>query len=344
MPHTKKRTYQKKKTNKRKSSSGWQSKLHAARFIPAIAISLFATTLAWQPQAMESPIRDVLAYATNTSPAGLLSATNTQRSNNGAGSLTANAQLASAAQSKAEDMVAKNYWAHVSPDGKQPWAFITAAGYQYTSAGENLAYGFVSSGDTIIGWMNSPSHKENLLNKTFTEVGFGIANSTNFVGDGEQTVVVAMYATPKVAAATTSPSSTPAPTAVKKSTTTVPAAATPAPAPEPIIEQPVAAAPTEESIAVQPIEENIISTASARPTQIGRIQLLTSGAMAWSMTAIIALVLTIGAAWVIHRGIHIKRYALAGEHFLASHLHLDLTVLSIIYLGFVLLSGSGAVR
>src|SRR5690606_21065737 len=98
----------------------------------------------------------VLAYATNTSPAGLLSATNSQRTSGGLGTLSADSQLTSAAQAKANDMVTRDYWSHVTPDGKQPWTFITAAGYQYASAGENLAYGFLSSGDTIAGWMNSP--------------------------------------------------------------------------------------------------------------------------------------------------------------------------------------------
>lgn len=134
------------------------------------------------------------AYATEMSRSGLLSSTNIQRSNNGQSSLTINSKLNQAAQAKANDMVARNYWSHNTPDGKEPWVFFDAQGYIYTKAGENLAYGFDNSSATVIGWMNSPSHKANLLDSTFTEVGFGFANSSDYVTTGEETIVVAMYA------------------------------------------------------------------------------------------------------------------------------------------------------
>ena len=94
----------------------------------------------------------VLAYATEISRSSLLSATNSQRSQNGGlGALQINTKLNSAAQTKANDMVARNYWSHTTPDGKEPWTFIDATGYAYQKAGENLAYGFDSSADTVVG-------------------------------------------------------------------------------------------------------------------------------------------------------------------------------------------------
>lgn len=141
--------------------------------------------------------RGVLAYATNLSSTSLLDSTNQQREKNQAGDLTINAQLTAAAQAKANDMITRNYWAHNTPDGKEPWVFINGTGYKYQKAGENLAYGFITSGDTITGWMNSPPHRENLLDKDFTEVGFGFANGSNYNNSGNETVVVAMYGRPQ---------------------------------------------------------------------------------------------------------------------------------------------------
>jgi len=61
---------------------------------------------------------NTLAYATEVSTSGLLSSTNSQRASNGVGSLTVNGQLNSAAQAKANDMIARNYWSHTTPDGR----------------------------------------------------------------------------------------------------------------------------------------------------------------------------------------------------------------------------------
>jgi hypothetical protein len=93
-------------------------------------------------------------------------------------------------------MIKRDYWAHIAPDGKTPWAFINESGYKYRSAGENLAYGFDSSEQTVAGWMNSPSHRENMLKLDYKEVGFGIAYSNNYQGKGPETVVVAEYGDP----------------------------------------------------------------------------------------------------------------------------------------------------
>lgn len=147
-----------------------------------------------------SPVKtksqSVLAVATNVSPAALLEETNAQRKATDAVSLTINEKLNGAAQKKAQDMVTRNYWSHKTPEGTDPWNFIIKENYEYKKAGENLAYGFDSSDSVVNGWMNSQSHRENLLDKDFTEVGFGVANANNFNGGGASTVVVAMYAQP----------------------------------------------------------------------------------------------------------------------------------------------------
>ncbi len=151
---------------------------------------------------IEGHRKAVLAVSTNVAQTGLLDATNAARTQNSESKLALNYFLVRAAQNKANDMVARNYWSHVTPDGKQPWTFIAAAGYDYQRAGENLAFGFDTSSDVVDGWMNSQAHRANMLNKDFTEVGFASANSPDFNGSGPSTVVVAMYATPsKISAA-----------------------------------------------------------------------------------------------------------------------------------------------
>lgn len=146
----------------------------------------------------------VLAFATNISNNGLLSATNQRRSQANVGALAINSQLTQAAQTKANDMAARNYWAHNTPDGTPPWTFITNAGYSYNKAGENLACGFDESSDVIQEWYNSPSHRDNLIHSDYTEVGFGIANAESYncgnVAATKQTIIVAMYGTPYKAA------------------------------------------------------------------------------------------------------------------------------------------------
>jgi len=160
----------------------------------------------------------VLSYATDISGRGLLEATNEKRQANGQKPLLMNQRLTDAAQAKANDMAARDYWSHNTPEGQAPWVFIDQAGYSYRKAGENLAYGFKNNDATIIGWMNSQEHRENLLDAEYQEVGFGFANANNYQKSGQETIVVAMYGEPSttpVAGATTT-QNTPAPKAVSK--------------------------------------------------------------------------------------------------------------------------------
>jgi hypothetical protein len=102
--------------------------------------------------------------------------------------------LEEAARLKAEDMKIKGYFAHVSPEGVEPWHWIKAAGYNYEYAGENLAINFSDSADVTKAWMDSPGHRANILSKNFTEVG--VATVKGFV-DGRRTIfVVEMFGSP----------------------------------------------------------------------------------------------------------------------------------------------------
>ena len=158
-----------------------------------VAVGL-ALNSAWSKQA-------VLGTGSDFSSAALLDATNQQRSAAHESGLTIDPQLSAAAQAKAEDMAKRNYWAHNSPDGRTPWSFITAAGYSYQLAGENLAFGFNDASATVAGWMNSSEHRANILSQAYQNVGFGVASAPDFQGKGPAVIVVAEYAAPTPAAA-----------------------------------------------------------------------------------------------------------------------------------------------
>lgn len=129
----------------------------------------------------------------------LVDLANADRKQEELGTLTTNPLLTAAAQAKANDMAQKGYFAHHSPEGLTPWHWFELVGYSFTHAGENLAVNFSDSEDVERAWMNSPLHRANILNGTFTEIGIATA-----VGEyeGKKAVfVVQMFGTPRAAEA-----------------------------------------------------------------------------------------------------------------------------------------------
>ncbi len=124
----------------------------------------------------------------------LVDLTNGDRSANSLGGLTISPVLVSAAQAKANDMAAKGYFAHVSPDGKNSWYWFKQAGYMFIYAGENLAVDFSDSIDVEQAWMNSPTHRANILDGNFTQIG--IATAQGVYQGRLTTFVVQMFGTP----------------------------------------------------------------------------------------------------------------------------------------------------
>jgi Cysteine-rich secretory protein family len=105
-------------------------------------------------------------------------------------SLKPNDKLTQAAQLKAEDMIVKDYFDHVSPDGKYPWQWLKEEGYDYAAAAENLAINASDPKALVTAWLNSPPHAENILNGYFTDIGVGIAKGEI---EGKNTTVVVMF-------------------------------------------------------------------------------------------------------------------------------------------------------
>lgn len=81
--------------------------------------------------------------------------------------------LEKAATDHSKDMHEKNYFSHTSQDGRNPGQRITAAGYIWTSYGENIAFNYPTEEAVIQGWRNSPGHCENIMGASFTEMGVG---------------------------------------------------------------------------------------------------------------------------------------------------------------------------
>lgn len=135
------------------------------------------------------------AFATEINSSNIINLTNRERSRNNIQILTENSELASAADSKANDMLNNRYFEHFSPDGKTPWNFIKGNNYDYRFAGENLAMDFKTSEGIHNAWMKSGSHKKNILNSNYEEIGIGIVKG-DFNGN-ETTMVVQMFGTKK---------------------------------------------------------------------------------------------------------------------------------------------------
>ncbi len=301
--------------------------------------------------------QSVLSYATEISSGSLLSNTNQQRSANGKTGLALNSQLNSAAQAKADDMANRNYWSHNTPDGKEPWVFFDQTGYKYTKAGENLAYGFTTSAETISGWMNSASHKANMLDGEFTEVGFGYTNAANYQEQGNQTIVVAMYGQPQTLGAS-SPASAPAtssplaaqPSSPKAATTTAPAPAT-LPEPSAPIDETASTLPSDTSVAALGAESKPAPLASTSPgRQISRIEALTNGKAPWAlfllgtMSGIAVVALFISHSVRLHKIFRSgARLLKGGEKFVLHHPVLDVTLVSFLILTITLAQNIGVI-
>lgn len=188
----------------------------------------------------------ILGYAANIPPDKVIELTNQKRLEAGVGNLVYNPQLTAAARTKGEHMLAQDYWAHVAPDGTQPWKFFTDVGYVYRYAGENLARDFSDPTSTVEAWMASPSHRENLLSAKYKDIGIAVVEGD--LGGVETTLVVQLFgspyidSTPKVPIASADIQGTLAPTPSPQPTQTI--------QPTPTIE--VSASATSGDISVKP--------------------------------------------------------------------------------------------
>ena len=116
---------------------------------------------------------------TSSAPSGYASEVfdlvNQQRSANSQSALTYSTEASRAAQAKAEDMAANNYFSHTSPTYGSAFDMLKANGVSYSSAGENIAKGQTSPSSVMKAWMNSSGHRANILSSSYRSVGIGCA-------------------------------------------------------------------------------------------------------------------------------------------------------------------------
>jgi len=175
-----------------RESNNWR-----ARLLHPSLILVLIIYVVWSQQlisGVSNSFPQILGFASQIPPEQIISLTNAERQSRGLAPLKLNSDLSQAAQAKAGDMFARDYWAHVSPVGTQPWYFITQAGYTYRYAAENLARDFSDPASIVAAWVTSPSHRENLFSSKYQDIGVAVVDGK--LGGRETTLVVQMFGTP----------------------------------------------------------------------------------------------------------------------------------------------------
>ncbi len=279
---------------------------------------------------------DILGFATDISVERLLEITNQKRVESGLSPLSFSPTLSAAAANKSQDMFTQGYWAHIAPDGKTPWDFITGAGYNYIYAGENLAKSFNDSQSVVDAWMNSSSHRDNILKGEYKEIGFAVVNG-NLSGE-ETTLVVQFFGSTSTSSKTSTASTVAAITTVPLPTKTSEVLPTAVPTSLPVIanispamtasSSQVSLAPT---INIQLVGGSQIKTAGARRAPLINIKTLTR-TFSLLLIGLLLFLIGIDSIFIWKR----KTLRVAGHNF--AHMLFLVTLIVVVYL-----TGSGVI-
>ena len=134
-----------------------------------------------------------VALASEITPKAIMELVNISRKTYALPQLKENSKLDQAAKDKAWDMISRNYFSHTSPTGTTSWDWFDKNEYDYKYAGENLAMSFFSVEKEHQAWMDSPTHRKNILNPTYEEIG--VAVSQGIIDGHMTTVAVQMFGT-----------------------------------------------------------------------------------------------------------------------------------------------------
>lgn len=138
---------------------------------------------------------------------------NQERTKVGLSPLVENSLLQKAAEAKADDMLKNDYFAHTSPLGQNPWYWLRQVGYEYKSAGENLAINYDDAKAQHKAWMKSETHRANIMNSQFQEIG--MATRHGRINGQEATVTVQLFGTPRTVGVAKKPQAPETPPAAK---------------------------------------------------------------------------------------------------------------------------------
>jgi uncharacterized protein YkwD len=173
---------------------------HVLRIV--LLASLVLAALPGAAAAQSPGCADANTRPGNASEASLSKATvcliNRERKRRGLRALRVNKRLSRAALSHTRDMIQRRYFAHESGSGLDVVDRLTSSGYlgrvRNWLVGENLAWGSGSRStprEAVVGWMNSPGHRRNMLNRRFREIGIGVV----FSAPNHTSPVAATYTT-----------------------------------------------------------------------------------------------------------------------------------------------------
>lgn len=129
-----------------------------------------------EPRPTTTPGKASTSAADSSVAGQMLALVNQQRASAGCGALTLDSRLTAAAQAHSDDMSARGYFSHTTPEGVTFDQRIKNAGYP-RPGGENIAMGSATVAQTMTLWMNSDGHRRNILNCSFTALGVGLATS-----------------------------------------------------------------------------------------------------------------------------------------------------------------------
>lgn len=259
----------------------------------------------------------ILGFSSSIAPQELTALVNQERGSHGLPPLVINESLSSAAFAKGQDMFAQNYWSHVSPSGINPWFWIRRSGYDYQFAGENLAKDFVDSASVLRAWMNSPSHRDNILSDKFEDIGIAVIDGN--LNGYQTTLVVEMFGTPKPTARIAQ--AIPAPTAAPALTTTIPISGADQPEPGQTVNQ----GPTPTSQALARVDM------SAPPAKVPTTSPLIDSFVVVRSTSISLIFLLLGIVGLDVILVSRRQITRVGSHSLAHAVMLGILLVAVWY-------------
>lgn len=150
-----------------------KTKRRGLRRATIAAMALIATTFTLTiPSTAGAVTREELEHE-------LIELTNEHRISVGCGPLTLDPRLGQAAREHSVDMAMYNYFDHTDRLGRSPFDRMAAVGYVRRMAGENLAAGRWRPADALRQWLDSPPHRANIENCSFTQIGVGIGATSH---------------------------------------------------------------------------------------------------------------------------------------------------------------------
>lgn len=147
---------------------------------PATEAATEATERATQPTTAPAAAPTTSTYTVSAYEREVVALVNEIRSGYGLSALSINTRLSEIARMKSQDMHDKGYFSHTSPTYGSPFDMMKQFGITYRTAGENIAMGYRTPQAVVDGWMNSPGHRANILNTTFTSIGVGYVADGNY--------------------------------------------------------------------------------------------------------------------------------------------------------------------